>query len=265
MLDIRFIQHVGEGHVFYTHACDSTQTEIQRLIERGAMGLMKEETPLCLLTDYQAKGMGQRGNAWISQGGVNLLMTIAFPLQKKQEATLIQRNKALAVALSENLANTIKQKIEIKWPNDIIYNDLKLGGILLETAQIQNQKFLLMGIGINVNQTSFESNLSATSMLIASELGHHNAQEAQPLSIESMAISVFESLQLAWKNPTPYATRYLHHLYQKDNHVRFLEVNTNEIFQAQILDVNEVGQIVVKRDDGCIYAYHHGEVRLMYR
>jgi biotin-(acetyl-CoA carboxylase) ligase len=47
--------------------------------------------------------------------------------------------------------------------------------------------------------------------------------------------------------------------------VRFLELSTNEVFQAQILDVNEVGQIVVKRDDERVYAYHHGEVRMMYR
>jgi biotin-(acetyl-CoA carboxylase) ligase len=122
-----------------------------------------------------------------------------------------------------------------------------------------------MGIGINVNQTSFESNLSATSMLIASDQEHRSVQEIQPLPIESIAISVFENLQLAWQNPIPSASRFIDHLYQRDNCVRFLELSTNEVFQAQILDVNEVGQIVVKRDDERVYAYHHGEVRMMYR
>jgi len=265
LLDIQFIETLGDAHVFFTPHCDSTQLEIQRFIAAGAMGHVKEANPVALYTHFQHKGVGQRGSEWTSDPGLNALLTIAFPLSNNRDLDLVVVNKALSVSVASTLQSVIGGSIKIKWPNDLIYNDLKLGGMLMETAQIEQRKYLLLGLGINVNQMVFPGDTQAISLMAAQNSDLIIKPEDRiPISIEALTVTLLEGLLAAWKKPLTLANLYPSMLYKAAERVTLLDVKTQETFDVTLIGVNQLGQVCVQLANGDEVAYHHGQVRMKY-
>ena len=116
--------------------------------------------------DFQSKGKGREVRTWISLKGANLLFS--FILKNKD---LIKEYSSISLACAASIASLLISKgfknVKIKWPNDIYINDKKVCGILL---QGYFDEYLVVGIGLNVNQESFPDNLHhpATSMYLES-------------------------------------------------------------------------------------------------
>ena len=100
-----------------------------------------------ILTEYQTKGRGQRGNKWISKKG-NLFMTIFFEINKKLSIKKITSLNTLLI--KKIISKKIKSEITTKLPNDILVDKKKVCGILQEIYFKNNIKFLVLGIGINI-------------------------------------------------------------------------------------------------------------------
>jgi BirA family biotin operon repressor/biotin-[acetyl-CoA-carboxylase] ligase len=259
LLDIQFIQAVGDGHVFFIPQCDSTQQEIQRFIAAGAMGLVAGGKPIALYTHFQYQGVGQRGSNWNSQPGMNALFTVAFPLDPKKEFDFVAVNKALSASVALAVGKLVGEKVDIKWPNDLLYRDVKLGGMLMETTQIGPKKYLLLGLGVNVNQTEFPQAVAATSLVqIAS------ADLAQHFNIESVVMSNLLALLDAWHHTSFYVTQYDDLLYKRNETTVFLDVKTGVSFSAVLKEVNHLGQVCLELANGERVVYHHGQVRMNY-
>lgn len=135
-------------------ACHSIMSEINQIL--------KKETPnegTVWVTPYQHEGRGQMGNTWKSNPHENLLMAlILYPsFLPINEQFLV--SKVVALGIVDALSQEIDE-LTIKWPNDIYWRDKKLGGILIEGSvcgsKLQN---LLIGAGININQTKFDAEL----------------------------------------------------------------------------------------------------------
>ena len=121
---------------------------------------------LIISADFQNNGKGQYSNSWNSEFAKNLLISIViFPnLSIKKKFDL---NKISSLAVCELLRH-FGLKANIKWPNDIIVNNKKICGILVENI-ISNKiiKKSVIGFGININQTKFKKyNIPATSLKI---------------------------------------------------------------------------------------------------
>lgn len=120
-------------------------------------------------TAKQIKGKGQRGNDWQSESEKNITATFILKpsfLSLNKQSVLYQ---ITALAVYDLLAQKIdsgQNDIKIKWPNDVLVNEKKMAGILIENImsgnKIQNS---IIGIGINVNQLVFPKELNATSMV----------------------------------------------------------------------------------------------------
>ena len=109
---------------------------IRRGIDRGVVS-----------ADVQTKGKGQRGNKWISKNG-NLFISIFFKVNNK-----LSLKKITTINLSilkKIISSQIVGKIYIKLPNDILIYKKKVSGILQEIMYKNNNKYLIVGIGINV-------------------------------------------------------------------------------------------------------------------
>lgn len=247
------------------------------------MGLGKGILPLALYTDYQENGRGQRGNVWNGDVDKNVAITLAFPISSTQNIDVVLLNKSLSVAVLRPLQNLIHEKLFLKWPNDIVTESKKLGGLLMEITQIKQQKFLLLGVGINVNQLDWQNQPKATSLSkICGELFDLN---------EVMNALLF-SLDDIWKNRTDLQADYSKSLWKMGEQV-ILDVqppgkldaaetsmlngfgdSTTVIsdklisggnhLQGLLMDVDEEGRIVIADANGKSMAFHHGHVRLQF-
>ena len=124
---------------------------------------------LIITTNFQNKGKGQYYNSWHSEFAKNLLISIViYPkLSVKKKFDL---NKIASLAVCE-LLRYFGLNAYIKWPNDIIVNDKKICGILIENIISNNIiKKSVIGFGININQTKFKKyNIPATSLKILNQ------------------------------------------------------------------------------------------------
>ena len=127
---------------------DSTNTELMRRFrETGA------SDPLLLVAEQQSAGRGRMGRSWQSSWGDSLTFSLGMPLQPADWSGL---SLAVGISLAESLdpGNPAQPAIRLKWPNDLWLTDTqgerKLAGILVETANRGEQRYVVMGVGINV-------------------------------------------------------------------------------------------------------------------
>jgi len=111
-----------------------------------------------VITDYQTKGKGTDTNTWESEKGKNLTFSlILYPAFAADQQFIL--NKAISLGIYDFLvAELPDKKIAIKWPNDIYIGDKKACGILIQNSVMGNKlDYVVVGIGLNVNQTIFIS------------------------------------------------------------------------------------------------------------
>jgi len=123
---------------------------------------------LCVLAEAQTKGRGRRGRIWLSEPGQSILCS-ALLTNIPIEAELLTLGAAVATA--EAINTFCKLPCRIKWPNDILIQNKKVAGILIEKRNISGKPCFVIGIGINCNQTretfeQYDLNLPATSLAI---------------------------------------------------------------------------------------------------
>ncbi|MEQ9262535.1 MAG: biotin--[acetyl-CoA-carboxylase] ligase [Owenweeksia sp.] len=138
---------------------ESTNSYLKNIIKNG-----NPAEGLTIIAEYQTSGRGQFGNSWEAEKGKNLLFSVLlrphFLIPERQFIL----NMSVCLAVVDSL-NEISPGFEIKWPNDILYNKQKAGGILIESSI--SSEFLettVVGIGLNVNQTDFNHQKGRTSL-----------------------------------------------------------------------------------------------------
>ncbi len=128
---------------FYYKRIKSTNYTALRYISKGIeKGI--------IITDFQTNGKGQRGKSWESFKG-NLFMTVFFQINNR--VNLKKITKINSIIVRDCLQRLTNLKIKIKQPNDILINNQKICGILQETVFNKKKKFLVVGIGININKS----------------------------------------------------------------------------------------------------------------
>lgn len=116
-----------------------------------------------ILTDNQTGGRGQYNRVWNTQPDKNL--TFSLVLQPKQNNRFIVLTLAFALALAEVCEEETRQKFQLKWPNDVVHKGRKVCGLLTEAVYNGNDvDRVVVGIGLNVNQSEFPDELSETAL-----------------------------------------------------------------------------------------------------
>jgi len=148
----------NKNHIYFEDI-DSTN-EFALSLRR--MPLFKEG--LIITTDYQSQGKGQEGNKWYSKKGLNILLSIVI---EPRISLNKQFDISKLVSLScYNFLLCLGLSPRIKWPNDILINNKKIAGVLIQNIVSNDTiSYSVIGIGINVNQHNFpEFTPSATSL-----------------------------------------------------------------------------------------------------
>ena len=117
------------------------------------------------MAEDQFAGRGQIDNTWHSEAGKNLTFSLLLNptfLNLNQQFNL---NKVISLALSDVLLPLLGPELKVKWPNDILFGNKKIAGVLIENiVQGSRWKHAVVGIGLNVNQVEFPDGLPAISI-----------------------------------------------------------------------------------------------------
>ena len=133
---------------------DSTNTELMRRFKAG------RPEPTLLVAEHQSAGRGRLSRQWHSQRGDSLTFSFGMPLAPDDWSGL---SLAVGISLAESLdaVNAAQHRIALKWPNDLWLaqgkTERKLGGILVETATFEGQRYLVIGVGVNVRELVFDA------------------------------------------------------------------------------------------------------------
>jgi BirA family biotin operon repressor/biotin-[acetyl-CoA-carboxylase] ligase len=131
--------------VYFFPECESTNAEARLLAEAG------EPEGALVVTDYQSAGRGRMGRAWHSPRGSSLLFTLLLRPPIEPSLALIPV-MAASLGVMEGIRRACALPARLKWPNDILIDGKKAGGILCELGlEEQVLKYVIVGIGLNVN------------------------------------------------------------------------------------------------------------------
>lgn len=192
-----------------------------------------------VITDRQTSGRGQRGNSWESQPGKNLTFSLILKPGFLSLNDQFRLNEAISVGIADYITAKVSEKVQIKWPNDILVDGKKVCGILIENHISGDLiQYAVVGIGLNVNQPFFSFPQAASlktftgmEYLLESELVELvGALEARYLELRE---GRFQSL----------TDRYLRLLFQKGRTNRFRAAD--QIFEGVITGVNGMGQLTI--------------------
>lgn len=126
-----------------------------------------------VVAEKQTAGIGRHGRSWHSEDGGGLYLSIILRLPLPPDALPVL-TMALGLAAQRAVEDGCGVRCDLRWPNDLILNEKKLAGILVQSAE---RGALIAGIGINVNQAEFPEELRAIATSLRLETGQEHSKE----------------------------------------------------------------------------------------
>jgi BirA family transcriptional regulator, biotin operon repressor / biotin---[acetyl-CoA-carboxylase] ligase len=156
--------------VYHFFKVDSTNRVAMELGHAG------EHEGTVVIAEEQTAGRGRAGHSWHSERATGIYVTILLrPKLAPVQAPLL--TMMAGVSAFTAIREQTGLHLDLKWPNDILYRGKKLGGILTEMHAEPNQvRFVIAGIGINVNQEKFPTDLAAIATSLRAETGKSHSR-----------------------------------------------------------------------------------------
>jgi len=213
-----------------------------------------------ILADYQSHGKGQGYNTWHSEAGKNLLFSVVLepvelPLEKH---FYLSRMISLSVINTLSAFNTVAQ---IKWPNDILVQRKKIGGILIENSlQGSAIKHSVAGVGLNVNQTVFPKSIEGVTSLLM--------QTNNTIPIKNVLETFLDQVKALYAKLNAGAYAWFKEHYNR-NLLGYGKLETYRdgtgVFNGRIVQVDDDGCLHIAPEDGQIKQYYFKEVEWLNR
>lgn len=219
-------------------AIDSTNEEVKRLFHQGAMELNS-----VLLALHQTHGKGQRDAQWLAAPYQNLTFSVLIPALPSTLIHPFELNTCVSLALKEGLSKFKIPNLSIKWPNDILSGNDKICGILIETIFRGVRPIAsVIGIGLNVNQVTFDHLPHASSMRLCA---------GQMFDLDEVFIGLLVALEKHLESGQSYSSRikaYQDQMYGVGKWHRFRK--NDEVFEAKIKGITEEGLLLLASSQG---------------
>ncbi len=153
--------HIGKS-VFCYQSVGSTNDVAHRFAKDGA------RSGTIIIAEFQTMGRGRNAKKWVAQRGENIIASLILrpniPLERLTHLPLLA-----SLSVAQAIEEIVGIRTEIKWPNDVLIRRKKVAGVLVETsAQAGVVDYVVVGIGLNVNQAQFPDDLAqqATSLFL---------------------------------------------------------------------------------------------------
>lgn len=218
--------------------CESTNTVLVQQAEKLDEGAV-------LITENQTKGRGQAGNTWLAEAGANLTFSILLKPVFLEPSRQFFLNMAVGLAVADALAAVSGLNPMVKWPNDVLLNDRKVCGILIEN-QIHGPKLAqsVVGIGLNVNQKTFDWPWATSLCLMAGQ--YFNRTEVFEKVLQHLDFRYQGLMSNHWAG---LSRDYHQKLYRRGAEHDFLDMH-GDSFRGTISGVDEIGRLCIDTHSG---------------
>jgi BirA family biotin operon repressor/biotin-[acetyl-CoA-carboxylase] ligase len=237
------------------NAIDSTNSYLKQLAKET---FLQEET--VVLTNRQLSGRGQMGNKWLSREGQSLTFSMFKAFEKLQIEQQFMISMVVSLAIVKALKSLNVPKVTIKWPNDILSANTKIGGILIENVlESSFVKYSIIGIGLNVNETDFPNLPQASSMKL--ETGKTFQLEEV---LDTILKNVFKNLKnISEKDFSEMKQLYENNLFRKER-ISVFETSEGSQINGIIKGVSDIGELLVETENNPLQKFQLKEVKLIY-
>ena len=244
---------IPDVHVY--DSVDSTNNVLKDMARNGA------PSGTVVIADHQTGGKGRRGRSFSSPKGVGVYLSYLFKPESGFDK-ISNLTSWTAIAVSDAIYNAYGIDSQVKWVNDLLMNRKKICGILTEVTVEAESGLIdncIIGIGINVNETSFPAELSEIATSISLENGGKTFDRSK---LAAELIRSLGDLVYRWPDDDYYLNRY-----RKSNVtvgsriVAYPPLSENsEGRSGTAIEINEDFSLKVKFDDGSVADLRSGEV-----
>ena len=211
------------------------------------------------MAEKQTMGRGMHNKSWLSVKK-NICFSTAWSFNEKIK-NFHMLNFLIGIKVVSSLKNLNNSKIKVKWPNDIIYNDAKLAGILIDVIFKKNTKlYVVVGVGINIEVDNNDKKIIDQKITSLSEITNHklcrNTIAAALISAVVESLSIFQNydfkkLSEEWNK--------IDYNYNKNK--KLLNIG-KKVIKGKLLGINEKGQLRCLQNEIVNY-YNINEVKII--
>lgn len=229
---------------YHFETIDSTNTKAKELAAAGAV------QGTLVTADAQQAGIGRRGRSWSSEKKAGIYMSMLLrPEIATDKASMLTLVAALAVERA--IAETLDCQPMIKWPNDIVLNKKKICGILTEMVLKRTEiDYVVIGIGINVNNKNFPEEIVQTASSLSLELGNEIDREMLISEVWKRFTVYYENF-LQVGDLSGIKAEYEHALINKDEKVKVLDPLGEYMGIAK--GITNIGELIVDTEEEIRY------------
>jgi BirA family transcriptional regulator, biotin operon repressor / biotin---[acetyl-CoA-carboxylase] ligase len=231
------------------HSVNSTNNYAMQQVQKGTA-----PHGAAYFAHNQYAGKGQHGKQWHSSTGENIILSVIFNTSYLQVSKQFSLSMAIAMAAHDLFSFYAVTNTYIKWPNDLYWCDRKAGGILVESIiRGKDWQWSIAGIGININQTIFDS-----SVLNAVSLKQITGKTHNPVQLAKELCNYLDQRynQLINQGTKHLLAEYNSVLYKRGELVKLKKANV--LLEVTIKEINEYGQLLAEA--GTKQTYNAGEI-----
>ncbi len=213
-----------------------------------------------VFANYQTGGKGQGTNKWLSEKNQNILMSIVLYPEFIPASMQFFLSMAVSLSIADTVSQYSNKETHIKWSNDVLLNKKKIAGILIKNTLGSNKlKKTIIGIGINVNQKKFDSQLPFATSLTIEEKRDFELEQFKKILLSKLNYyySKLENGKLDYLK-----IKYEERLYLMGQNADLLLDNIKPI-KGKILGVENTGELKVQIDEK-IHRYNYGQRKISY-
>ena len=217
---------------------DSTNDEAKRITNNNEFNI--------IIAEEQSKGRGRKGNNWFSPNSGNIYMTLFTENQLSEDPASL-----ITGVVCRNSIRNINERINIslKWPNDILYKNKKVGGILVEKEHYEKKIKTIIGIGINLSLKNKESSWG--------DLSEFNLQEQR----NELVAEIINNLVRAYdKKNNNWKKEWLNGCMHINREIQIYD-NKNIKKNAIFRDIDDLGNAIIETDNG-LEVFRSGHIKI---
>jgi len=236
-------------------AINSTNDYLKGLLQQQYV-----ENLTVVSAENQLKGKGQMGSEWKVESGKNLTISILVKDLLLEVTSIFHLNVGVAVSIVETLSRHQINNLAIKWPNDILADGKKIGGILIENSiRTDGEIYSIVGIGLNVNQDFF-ADLPKAGSLFSVTGKMFDKDEILMTLLQNLGRNISLIMN---KNTDEIWEKYHSFLFKKNIPMPF-ETSDGKKFMGIIQEIDSYGKLLVKMEGNSIKSFGIKELKMLY-